>query len=504
MKQVFTMNQRVKHASWAAVLGMIGIPAMAGDFSIGIRIGEPPPRRVVVREEVVVNEPVLYETYVVGYRRDLYDADLRLRIARTDEWQAHEELDAARRHEGELVVALDDTEGLVDGLRHRVGGREEGIAELHARVVATADLAADLHKNLGALDHRVAAAREDYEAAKTLRDRDGMADAAERIKSNEGRAARTATELHETQERLARLQEEEAAAGALAADRARVADAEARAGELHHKLDAAHDAVYASQTRLTAAQDQVFLALHERDEALWLLHRDEILAGRFEPERCGFSIDLSIWGGRMPRDPEVLHAYCVHDVGYWRSNPVYVEERVVLVERVTEVTRIREIQKVREVERIQRVEKVERVVKVEDRRRVAEVAVVERKRFEAETVERKTAVVEHRAPRAVYVERPASVKTVEKTSEQPVAKVAEKPASDPRHAEVKHAPAAAADANTSHTARRGETSEPPPAPIPAPTARKGNSPPDPRDPRNPRDPKAPRDGQSSTQDPNQR
>ena len=53
----------------------------------------------------------------------------------------------------------------------------------------------------------------------------------------------------------------------------------------------------------------------------------------------------------MPRDPEVLHAYCVRDVGYWRGNPVYVEERVVQVDRVTEVTHIREIQRVREVEK---------------------------------------------------------------------------------------------------------------------------------------------------------
>jgi hypothetical protein len=496
----FAMNHTIKRASWAAVLGMLGVPALAGDFNIDIRIGEPPPRRVVVREEVVVNEPAVYETYVVGYRRDLYDADLRLRIARADEWQAHEELETARRHEGELAVTFDESEVALEALRHRVGGRSEGIVELHARVGATADLAADLHKNLGALDHRVAAAREDYEAAKTLRDRDGMADANERIKTNERRAAQTATELHEAEDRLARLLQEEAALGAMAADRARLADAEARAGELHHQLDISHDAVYASQTRLTAAQDQVFLALHERDEALWLLHRDEILAGRFEPERCGFRIDLSLWGGRMPRDPEVLHAYCVHDVGYWRTNSVYVEERVVEVDHVTEVARIREIQKVREVERIQRVETVERVVKVEDRRRVAEVAVVERKRFEAETVERKAAVAEHRAPKAVYVERPGSVKTAEKTSERPVAKAAEKPASDPRHADAKHAPAAGVDAGTSHTSHYAEPNEP----VTAPSARKGSAAQDPKDPRNPRDPKAPRDGQSSTQDPNQR
>ena len=411
------MNPWIKQAAWTVAVGITSASATAGDVSVDIHIGSPPPRPiivreevVVVREEVVVREPVVYDTYVVGYRRNLYDSDLRLRLARSDEWQAHEELAAARRNEGELAVLLDEQEALIGPLRHRAGGHEESLAELRARVAATTDLAGNLHKKLGALDHRVVAAKEDYDAAKTLHDEDGMEDAAERIKSNEARAAGTALELRDVEARMAHLRDEEAAVASIAADRARLHDAEARAADLHHKLDAAHDSVYSTQKRLTAAQDEVYLALHDRDESLWLLHRDEILLGRFEPERCGFHIDLAIWGGRMPRDPEVLHAYCVRDVGYWRGNPVYVEERVVQVDRVTEVTHIREIQRVREVEKIRRVEVVEKVVKVEDRRRVAEVTVVERKRYEAETVERKAAVTEHRAPRPVYIERPTIVK----------------------------------------------------------------------------------------------
>ena len=410
------MNQWIKQTAWIVAVGIFSGSALAGNVNVDIHIGESAPPPVIVREEVIVREPVVYESYVVGYRRNLYDSDLRLRVARSDEWRAHEELAAARRNEGELAVLLDEQEGRIEPLRHRAGGREQSLGELHARVGATADLAGSLNKKLGALDHRVAAAKEDYDAAKTLGDEDGMDDAAERIKTNEARAATTALELRDVESRLTHLRDEESAVASMAADHARLHEAEARAADLHHKLDAAHDAVYSTQRRLTAAQDEVYLALHDRDESLWLLHRDEILVGRFEPERCGFHIDLAIWGGRMPRDPEVIHAYCVRDVGYWRGNPVYVEERVVQVDRVTEITHIREIQRVREVEVVRRVEVVERVVKVEDRRHFAETTVVERKRYEAETVERKTAVVEHRAPRPVYIERPTVVKTVNNTT----------------------------------------------------------------------------------------
>src|SRR5258708_1286371 len=97
----------VKHAAIAMVIAATGAVAGGGrgegggvEFPFG---DAPPPGEVVV-----VREPVVYETYVVGYRRDLYDADLRVRLARADEWQAQEELTAARRHEGEIAVRLDE------------------------------------------------------------------------------------------------------------------------------------------------------------------------------------------------------------------------------------------------------------------------------------------------------------------------------------------------------------------------------------------------------------
>src|SRR5260370_478397 len=114
------VNRWVKRAASMVAASLLSAPAaMGGDVSVDIRIGAPPPPPpavVIVREE-----PVVYETFVVGYRRDLYDADLRLRIARADEWTAHEELAAARRHEGEFAVQLDEAEALVADLRHRLG-----------------------------------------------------------------------------------------------------------------------------------------------------------------------------------------------------------------------------------------------------------------------------------------------------------------------------------------------------------------------------------------------
>ena len=236
-----------------------------------------------------------------------------------------------------------------------------------------------------------------------------MADAAERIKANEAKGGAAALELRDNDTRLERLREEESAGASYAADRERLAEAEGRAGALQHQLDIAHEAVFNTQARLQASSDAVFLAVRDRDEAMWQLHRDEILAGRFDPAVCGFNIDLSVWGGPHARDPEVVHAYLVHDVGYWRSNPVLIEDRVVFVDRCPEVGHIRTYQRAREPERIAVVEKIEVTVKVEDRRRVAETVVVERQRFQAETVERKTAVAEHRAPKPVYIEKPTVV-----------------------------------------------------------------------------------------------
>ena len=110
----------------------------------------------------------------------------------------------------------------------------------------------------------------------------------------------------------------ETAAQASAADRARLADAEARRGGVLHDVEVAHEAVYATEHRWADAHEHVIVAMHDRDEALWMLHRDDILAGRIDVATCGFNIDLSVWGGRLPRDPEVIHAYCVRDVTYIR------------------------------------------------------------------------------------------------------------------------------------------------------------------------------------------
>ena len=124
-------------------------------------------------------------------------------------------------------------------------------------------------------------------------------------------------------------------------------------------IEVAHDAVFSTQRRWEDAHERVIVATHDRDEALWLLHRDDIIAGRIDLATCGFTIDLSVWGGHLPRDPEVIHAYCVRDVGYIRANPIFIENRCTEVTRVTEISKIREITKVREVEKVRVVERVE-------------------------------------------------------------------------------------------------------------------------------------------------
>ena len=221
MQKMSLVNRLVRRAACVVAFGLMTGPAMADGFGLDIRIGAPPPpRRVIVREEVRV-EPV-YETYVVGYRRDLYDADLKLRIARADQWQAHEELEAARRREGELAVELDGQEAIIAQLRERVGDREGNLGELHARVEATAARIGELHTLLRALEHRIAGAREDYEASKTLGDRNGMGDASDRITANEGKSASAFAQLHEAEHQLDHLRHDESEFAAVAADRDRL------------------------------------------------------------------------------------------------------------------------------------------------------------------------------------------------------------------------------------------------------------------------------------------
>jgi hypothetical protein len=372
---------RMAAVAAVAVSGLFATSSASADgVSVGIRIGEPAPAPVVVRETTVYS----YDTYVVGPRRYLYDADWRLRLAQADEIRAERDLDAARRHEGEVAVALDDQEALV--------------ADLHRRVDGAAANADELRVRLGALEKRVASAREDLDAARVLRDGPGIADAEKRLHDNEAAAAATAENLRRAQD------------GAASRDRLRAAEADL--DHIRADLDAAHDAVYAAQDRLTLSHEAMCVALHDRDEALWGIYRDDLVAQRIRPEDCGFSLDLNFFGGHYPRDPEVLHTYFVRDVGYWRARPVEVYNRVVVVDRVTEITRIREVERVHEVKRIKEVETVESSVPAEQRRAYAERVKVEHDRFEAEKVERTNAAASGQKYHVTPTERAEAKATV--------------------------------------------------------------------------------------------
>src|SRR5689334_20076489 len=97
------------------------------------------------------------------------------------------------------------------------------------------------------------------------------------------------------------------------------------------ELVAARDQVYAAQQHLDHATMAVAVALHDRDEALWMLHREEIMTGRCEFTTCGFVVERSRWGPRA--DVEVVHTYYVHPAAYWVEHPVEVNTRVIEVER---------------------------------------------------------------------------------------------------------------------------------------------------------------------------
>ena len=191
-----------------------------------------------------------YDTYVVGSGGNLYDADWRLRLAQTDEIRAERDLDAARRHEGEVAVALDDQEALV--------------ADLHRRVDGAAANADELRVRLAALEKRVASAREDLDAARVLRDGPGIADAEKRLRDNEAAAAATADDLRRAQDGAASRERLRRRRGGPATTSART-------------WTSAHDAVYAAQDRLTLSHEAMCVALHDRDEALWGIYRDDLV-----------------------------------------------------------------------------------------------------------------------------------------------------------------------------------------------------------------------------------
>jgi len=400
MKRLSIIN-RAAFAAVAAFGLLSGAgTAMGGGvgIGIGINIDVPPPPQIVVVAPVpaVVLD---YNTYVVGFRANLYDADWRLRQAQNEQCLAQEALDAAHRHEGELAVTVDEQEGVVAQFGKQVADSDAALAAARAAVGTAAADAQDARVRLTAFEHRVASARSDLDSARTLHDGPGAIDAEGRVRTNEAGAAAAAADLHAAEGRMTELRAAELAATALNDARVRLADAQAQLPRLQVDLAAAHDALFAAQQRLDAAIGAVALALHDRDESLWLLHRDDILAGRFDFGTIGFHVDLGIWGGHLPSDIEVLHAYFVHPVAYWVDRPVEIEARVIEVDHVTDLVRIRDVERVHEGPRYQEVASVEARFPVEQRRAFAEHVVVERQRFAAERTERTAAAAEHRAPR---------------------------------------------------------------------------------------------------------
>ena len=313
--------------------GLFNTQAWGEGFGIDVRIDVPAPVVVVPVE-------------VVGGHRILYDADLRLRLAQADEWRAHEALEAARVREGEIAVALADAQA------GGAGGDVEG-----------------LRRRLAAAEHRAAGDVEYVKAAEVLNDNDALAEARDDLAkhSNEAAALRDAI----------------ARAGG-GGDAARLAA----------DLEVAHEAVYAAEVRLAEFNHYVCAALHDRDEALWLLFQDQILAGTCDPLVCGFQIDIGFLRAHR-HDAEAIHAHLVHDSGYWQEHPDMIVTRVEQVDRIKEVSSIREIERVKEV-RVTEIEKVEKVVKVEDIKRVHESVKVETERAVNEHKERDTAAKEGR------------------------------------------------------------------------------------------------------------
>ena len=178
-------------------------------------------------------------------------------------------------------------------------------------------------RRLAAFQKRVESAHGDLDAARTLNDAPGIADAQARIQVNEAAAAKAADELHAAEE--------------FATVRAQLADAQAHLPEHRAQLGAVQDDVFASRQRLEVATQEVADAMHDRDEAMWCLYRNDIMTGRCDFDRCGFYIDLGVWGGHMPRDPEVVHVYFVHPAGYWVERPAEIQTRIIEVDRVPEI-----------------------------------------------------------------------------------------------------------------------------------------------------------------------
>ena len=384
--------------------------ASAGRFSIDINIGLPPAPPPHHSDVVVLD----FDQYYVGYHRYLYDADWRLRNAQIEQWHAQDALDDARHHEGEIAVVVEDKEAFVAQFGTRAADSDAAFTAAHAAVARAEADADDARAQLHAYEKRAQGAKDDLEAGRTLHDAAAIEDAQRRIAMNEDAAAKAAADVRAAEARVAGFRAAEAAAGQQNEHRAQLIEVQAQLPRLHDDLAVAHDAVFAAQQRLDAAIGAVALALHDRDEALWLLHRDEILSGRAEFASCGFRIDLGVWGGRMPRDPEVVHAYFVHPVGYWVERPVEIQTRLVECDRIVEISRARQIQERHEGAHFREVVEVENHYPVERRREFAERVTVEREHLAAERTERATAAAEHRAPRIPESERVEARATVAK------------------------------------------------------------------------------------------
>jgi hypothetical protein len=416
---------KITSAALAAVAGLWGFAGQT-QAQLDIHIG------VVIPAPVVV-VPV----EVVGLRRPLYDADLRLRIAQASEWNAHEALEAARAHEGDVAGAFADAQGLVADLRLRMVDVDvEG-----------------LRRRLEAVNHRIDAAAEDLKASHELHDQAGAADATARLAKNQAEADG--------------LRDEIARAGASESARLAFHDAEIRAAQLNDELAAAHDAVYDAQVRFATAHDWVCAALHDRDESLWIIYRDQLITGVFDPAVCGFTLDLGYFHGRLPRDPELLHAYFVHDVGYWNAHPDLIVVRMTEVNRIKEIATIREVERVRDVVHVTEVEKVEKVVKVEDIKKIHETVTVARTRVTSERTERETASKEGRKPDVTKFVAEAHPAVAEKLThpERPSGASPSTPAPDSRDKHDAHdtaTPTPAADPRAKHDAHDTGTSTTPP------------------------------------------
>ncbi|HEY7118828.1 MAG TPA: hypothetical protein VH475_19725 [Tepidisphaeraceae bacterium] len=372
-----------------ALASLYALGASAGGLNVDIRIGDnhrPPP----VHEAVVV-----HDEWVVGPRRSLYDADLHLRLAQAAEYHASQDLEVARHREEDAAIAAEDADRAVADRKHDLDDRE-------ANAAARGDLERarrDVDAARAAVEDARHHADEAHDALEVVHRRgEPEFDASARARRANAALESARADLDLAEGKLERSRRIDGPSQeALDAARGRLRDAEARAAHVHDDLLAAHDAVYAARHRLADAHEDVCAALHDRDEALWLCHRDEIIDGRFDFATCGFHVDLAFVRAHR-HDPEAIHRYLVHDVGYWRERPVDCHDRIVEVDHVGEIARVREVEHVREVERIREVEKVETVVKVEDRRHIAETVKVERDVYVKEKGEREVAVREGRKP----------------------------------------------------------------------------------------------------------